>query len=141
VFAGYGITAPDLDYDDYATIDAQGKVVIVVRHEPQQADPESRFNGTDDTKHAAFRAKIQNAIEHGAVAILFCTGQHEITKELAAIDKRIDAAQQQLAKGESRARTNLENRVERLQAERKRIEQGMLGFTEAGTSHDGRRVP
>src|SRR5204862_6879311 len=41
VFAGYGITAPKLDYDDYAGLDVKGKAVIVLRHEPQQNDPHS----------------------------------------------------------------------------------------------------
>ena len=39
IFAGFGITAPELDYDDYAGLDVEGKVVIILRREPQQADP------------------------------------------------------------------------------------------------------
>ena len=46
VFAGYGITAPELHYDDYQSIDAQGKIVLVFDHEPQETDPHSIFNGT-----------------------------------------------------------------------------------------------
>jgi hypothetical protein len=38
-FVGYGITAKDENYDDYAAIDVQGKAVIVLRHEPQQDNP------------------------------------------------------------------------------------------------------
>src|SRR3954454_7461041 len=38
VFAGYGITAPEYHYDDYSHIDAHDKVVLVVRHEPQEND-------------------------------------------------------------------------------------------------------
>ena len=34
VFAGYGITAPEYHYDDYAGLDAKGKIVLVLRHEP-----------------------------------------------------------------------------------------------------------
>src|SRR5262245_17548276 len=41
VFAGYGITAPELHYDDYQGIDASGKVVLVLRHEPQETDSKS----------------------------------------------------------------------------------------------------
>src|SRR5215471_7738864 len=36
VFAGYGISAPELGYDDYAGIDAEGKVVLIFNHEPQE---------------------------------------------------------------------------------------------------------
>src|SRR5579863_701556 len=38
VFAGFGITAPELHYDDYSTIDARGKIVLVFNHEPQEDD-------------------------------------------------------------------------------------------------------
>jgi hypothetical protein len=33
VFAGYGITAPDLQWDDYAGLDVKGKIVVVLRHD------------------------------------------------------------------------------------------------------------
>jgi hypothetical protein len=74
VFAGYGITAPDLEYDDYEGIDVEGKIVLVLRHEPQQKDPESVFNGTANTRHAFFKAKAKNAAAHGAVGMILFTG-------------------------------------------------------------------
>jgi hypothetical protein len=45
VFAGYGITAPEHKYDDYRNLDADGKVVLVMRHEPGEKDEKSPFNG------------------------------------------------------------------------------------------------
>ena len=36
MFAGYGITAPELNYDDYQGIDAHGKIVLIFDHEPQE---------------------------------------------------------------------------------------------------------
>jgi hypothetical protein len=70
VFAGYGITAPELHYDDYQGIDAQGKIVLVFDHEPQETDPHSNFNGTGNTRYATTRVKALNAQAHGAIAIL-----------------------------------------------------------------------
>ncbi|MFZ0590764.1 MAG: M20/M25/M40 family metallo-hydrolase [Bryobacteraceae bacterium] len=70
VFAGYGITAPEYHYDDYTGLDAKGKVVLVLRHEPQENDPKSVFNGKELTVHAEFESKIVNAKQHGARAIL-----------------------------------------------------------------------
>jgi len=70
VFAGYGITAPELHYDDYASLDARGKVVLVFDHEPQENDPTSIFNGTGNTRYATSRVKVLNAQKHGAVAVL-----------------------------------------------------------------------
>ncbi len=70
VFAGYGITARELDYDDYANIDAKGKIVLVFDHEPQEDDPHSIFNGTGNTRYATSRVKLLNAQAHGAVALI-----------------------------------------------------------------------
>ena len=70
IFAGYGITAPDLHYDDYANIDARGKIVMVFEHEPQETNPQSIFNGKANTCHAANRVKALNAQRHGAIAII-----------------------------------------------------------------------
>jgi hypothetical protein len=70
VFAGYGITAPGMHYDDYNGIDAQGKIVAVFEHEPQESDRHSPFNGTGNTRYATNRVKALNAQAHGAVAVL-----------------------------------------------------------------------
>src|SRR5262252_8254882 len=52
VFAGYGITAPEYDYDDFKGVDVAGKVIIVLAHEPQETDAASRFKGAWNTVHA-----------------------------------------------------------------------------------------
>jgi Peptidase family M28/PA domain len=70
VFAGYGITAPELHYDDYQGIDARGKIVLLLDHEPQETDPGSIFNGTGNTRYATGRVKILNAQAHGAVGVV-----------------------------------------------------------------------
>src|ERR1035438_3017780 len=70
VFAGYGITAPEYHYDDYAGIDVKGKLVLVLRHEPQEADANSVFEGKSLTQHAQFAAKATNAKIHGAVGVI-----------------------------------------------------------------------
>ena len=73
VFVGYGITAPELHYDDYEGINANGKIVVVLRHEPQESDPHSSFEGTNFTRHASFVSKAINAKQHGAQGIVFIT--------------------------------------------------------------------
>ena len=70
VFAGYGITAPQFHYDDYANLDARGKIVLVFDHEPQENDPDSIFNGLGNTTAANVRLKVLNAQRHGAVGVL-----------------------------------------------------------------------
>lgn len=70
VFAGYGITAPEYGYDDYAGIDARGKIVLILRHEPQEFDEKSPFAGRAFTSHAQVQNKAVNAKFHGAAAVL-----------------------------------------------------------------------
>jgi len=69
-FAGFGITAPGLGYDDYKGLAVAGKVVLVFEHEPQENDPHSRFGGTGNTRYATNRVKALNAQAHGALALL-----------------------------------------------------------------------
>jgi hypothetical protein len=70
VFAGFGITAPELNYDDYAGVDAKGKIVVIFNHEPQEADSNSVFNGKGNTRYANNNYKLFNAQRHGAIALL-----------------------------------------------------------------------
>ncbi|HLF55480.1 MAG TPA: PA domain-containing protein, partial [Thermoanaerobaculia bacterium] len=67
VAAGWGITVADKEYDDYAGIDARGKIVLVRRFVP----PGDKFSGTDDERRwGDLRYKAFNAREHGAVGIV-----------------------------------------------------------------------
>jgi aminopeptidase YwaD len=70
VFAGYGITAPEYHYDDYAGIDAKDKFVLILRHEPQEAGENSVFAGKNFTSHAQFASKASNAKMHGARGVI-----------------------------------------------------------------------
>ena len=74
VFAGYGITAPGYDYDDYAGIDVHDKIVLVMTNEPGELDSTSRFEGTVNTSFSEVRTKAINAREHGAMALLIVNG-------------------------------------------------------------------
>jgi hypothetical protein len=73
VFAGYGISAPELGYDDYAGIDVTGKVVLIFGHEPQENDEQSIFNGKGNTRYANATYKALNAQRHGAIGMLTMT--------------------------------------------------------------------
>jgi len=70
VFAGYGITAPEYNYDDYTHLDVKDKIVLVLRHEPQEHDEKSGFLGKTFTQHAQFINKAINARNRGARALL-----------------------------------------------------------------------
>ena len=70
VFAGFGIRAPALHYDDYAGVDVRGKAVLVFTHEPQESDPLSPFEGKSLTPGAMIAVKAREAADRGAVLLL-----------------------------------------------------------------------
>jgi Zn-dependent M28 family amino/carboxypeptidase len=65
VFAGYGISAPDLQHDDYAGLDVRGKVVLVLSNAPVRFPTEPRAH------FANRRLKAQVAAGHGAIGLIF----------------------------------------------------------------------
>ena len=69
VFAGYGITAPDLKYDDYEGVDVKDKIVLLLRFSPDGEKADSPFAGYDRLQDKAILAR-----EKGAKAVLFVTG-------------------------------------------------------------------
>lgn len=68
VFAGYGIVAPEDDWDDYAGVDVRGKTVLVLRDEPE-GTPEL-FRGPQTSVHAIIERKRAVAYGKGAAAVL-----------------------------------------------------------------------
>lgn len=69
VFAGYGISAPDLKYDDYEGLDVKDKIVLALRFSPDGEKADSPFANYDRLQDKAITAR-----EKGARAILFVTG-------------------------------------------------------------------
>lgn len=92
VFAGYGITAPEYKYDDYAGIDAANKIVVAFSHEPQEIDPKSIFAGTDFTPYASYVNKAINARLHGAKGIIFITDPTHDYDDLGSAARREEAS-------------------------------------------------
>ncbi|UCF77737.1 MAG: M28 family peptidase [Candidatus Eiseniibacteriota bacterium] len=72
-FAGYGISSDRYGYDDYSELDAKGKVMLVMRHEPQQQNDEGSFAGKQVTHYSDLRYKATNARDQGAAAIMMYT--------------------------------------------------------------------
>lgn len=73
VFVGYGISAPEYLFDDYAGIDVKGKIVFVLRHEPGEDDTASVFRGRLATEYSNVVSKVRQAREHGAIGVLVAT--------------------------------------------------------------------
>lgn len=69
VFVGYGITAPEFGWDDYAGVDVKGKVVLVIVGDPPSDDPKF-FGGKALTYYGRWTYKFEQAARKGAVGAL-----------------------------------------------------------------------
>ena len=75
-FVGYGITSKQKPkYDDYANIDVKGKLVFILRRTPRYGQDNDPFEGS--AQFAALTSKIDNAIDHGAVGVIFVNDETE----------------------------------------------------------------
>jgi hypothetical protein len=74
VFAGFGISAPPVGYDDYAGLDVRGKIVLVMTGEPHESDPQGPFRRAEHFHYTELRHKILNAREHGATGVVVVEG-------------------------------------------------------------------
>jgi hypothetical protein len=73
VYAGYGITAPELNYDDYAGIDVKGKIILIERESPVSPGAGAeKFNPW--YKYSFHQHKLENAYKHGAIGMLYNYG-------------------------------------------------------------------
>ncbi len=70
VFAGYGITAESLNYDDYKNIDVKGKVCMILLGSPEGSSEKSKFYN-----YLSLRHKATTARNNGAVGVLFVNPQ------------------------------------------------------------------
>lgn len=66
VFVGYGIIAPEFDYNDYQGIDVSGKIAVFLSGEPKSNDP-SYFAGSKSTIYSYPESKQRLATSRGAI--------------------------------------------------------------------------
>jgi hypothetical protein len=93
VFVGYGITAPEYDYDDYQSLNVEGKIVVFLSGEPA-SDDSGFFEGREPTVYAYPESKQRIAISHGAYGsiLIHCVREEEtrpwreLTREFAFED-------------------------------------------------------
>ncbi|MEF9986625.1 MAG: M28 family peptidase [Bacteroidales bacterium] len=69
VYVGYGVTAPELGYDDYAGIDVKGKIILVEGETPNTSrNADTLMMWYNHTLH---HNKLANAVKHGAIGMLY----------------------------------------------------------------------
>jgi Zn-dependent M28 family amino/carboxypeptidase len=64
VFAGFGVSAPQLSYDDYAGADVRGKIVLLLSGAPR------RFSTDERAYFSSAEVKQAEAVRHGALGVL-----------------------------------------------------------------------
>jgi Zn-dependent M28 family amino/carboxypeptidase len=69
VFVGYGATAPEFQWDDYAGIDVKGKVILCIVGDPPSTDP-NFFGGDALTYYGRWTYKFEQAARKGAIGAL-----------------------------------------------------------------------
>ncbi len=69
VFVGYGVDAPEYQWDDYKGVDVKGKVVLIIVNQPPSKDPKF-FNGSTLTYYGRWMYKFEEAARKGAVGAM-----------------------------------------------------------------------
>jgi len=71
VFVGYGIVAPEYEWNDYANLDVHGKTVLVLANDPGYASKDPTvFNGNAMTGYGRETYKLEEAARQGAQGVL-----------------------------------------------------------------------
>lgn len=70
VFAGYGVNAPERNWNDYAGIDMRGKIAVVLINDPDFEIGEGDFGGKAMTYYGRWTYKYEEAARQGALGVL-----------------------------------------------------------------------
>ena len=75
VFVGYGVTAPERNWDDFKDVDVRGKIVLMLVNDPDfeaaaGSDPDGLFDGQGMTYYGRWVYKFQEAARRGAAGVL-----------------------------------------------------------------------
>ncbi len=77
VFVGYGIRAPDFDYDDLADMNLDGRIAVALDGVPRGDDPDSPFNALTDRDFSSIPDKARNVEQAGAVGLVIVQGPEQ----------------------------------------------------------------
>ena len=80
VFVGYGIIAPEFDYNDYQNLDVSGKIVVLLSGEPVSTDP-TYFDGVNPSIYSHPESKQRIAISRGALGSIIVPNPNQSTKD------------------------------------------------------------
>ncbi|MGF1581855.1 MAG: M28 family peptidase [Gemmataceae bacterium] len=90
VFVGYGITAPDVKYDDYKDIDVEGKIVVLIRRTPRYRS-KLGFDGRRKSRHADLISRMNNALKQKAAGFILVNDDYESNDKLTEFKQLVQA--------------------------------------------------
>jgi len=97
VFAGYGISAPELGWDDYAGLDVKGKFLILLQANPRDKGEVSKYNDNQ---------KIQAALSKGAAGVIFILSS-QLNSQWDMLSKAFAGREQMTIAGQEQQGGNL----------------------------------
>lgn len=142
VYAGYGITAPELNYDDYKGIDVKGKIILIEREAPvSPSEGHEKFNPW--LEYSFHQYKLRNAVKHGAIGMLYNYGP--IANPNNAYDENFiyvhigDSAVKDIFSGTDRKHRDIVTRIQK-QLRPQSFNTGKIATIKMSTTHvpDGR---
>jgi Zn-dependent M28 family amino/carboxypeptidase len=70
VFVGYGVTAPEHDWDDFKGVDLHGKIALVLVNDPDYETGKGEFGGKAMTYYGRWTYKYEEAARRGAIGFI-----------------------------------------------------------------------
>ncbi|QYK14360.1 M28 family peptidase [Shewanella rhizosphaerae] len=97
VFVGYGIKAPEYNWDDYQGLDMKGKIALILVNDPGFALPESgKFNGKAMTYYGRWSYKFEEASRQGALGAIIIHDTKPASYPWSVVENSWTGAQQDL---------------------------------------------
>ena len=101
VFVGYGINAPEYQWNDYQDLDMSGKIAVILVNDPGYALPNSgKFNGKAMTYYGRWSYKFEEASRQGAIGAIIIHDTKPASYPWSVVENSWTGAQQDLVKSE-----------------------------------------
>ena len=93
-FVGYGIESEEPAWNDFAGVDVEGKVVLLMRRNPQQSREDGLFAvAHGNSRHASLSVKVSHAFQHKAAAVLIVNDPFSGRNEREQLESHLNEAE------------------------------------------------
>src|SRR5207248_8550865 len=99
VYVGYGIEAPEYQWDDYKGVDVRGKVLLMLVNEPSSDDPKF-FKGPALTYYGRWTYKYEEAARKGAVGVILIH-KSDMASYPWEVDRKSNSGEKEYLKSDS----------------------------------------